>query len=141
MRAFLARLLRRLTSTTLSAQLAGMLIGGILFLHGVATFTVQLVEERQAARSALLEQANSLALSLQLLHSEPFQYKRSLLERLERLDVVHLSLNDAPNPARQAGTNAPCICVTACPKPEQHQTRLDTPKMLTRSTPCLGPKH
>lgn len=56
MRAFLARLLRSLTSTTLSAQLAGMLIGGILFLHGVATFTVQLVEERQAARSALLEQ-------------------------------------------------------------------------------------
>ena len=53
MRAFLARLLRSLTSTTLSAQLAGMLIGGILFLHGVATFTVQLVEERQAARSAL----------------------------------------------------------------------------------------
>lgn len=49
MRAFLARLLRSLTSTTLSAQLAGMLIGGILFLHGVATFTVQLVEERQAA--------------------------------------------------------------------------------------------
>lgn len=88
MRAFLARLLRSLTSTTLSAQLAGMLIGGILFLHGVATFTVQLVEERQAARSALLEQANSLALSLQLLHSEPFEYKRSLLERLERLDVV-----------------------------------------------------
>ena len=39
MRAFLARLLRSLTSTTLSAQLAGMLIGGILFLHGVATFT------------------------------------------------------------------------------------------------------
>ena len=54
MRAVLARLLRSLTSTTLSAQLAGMLIGGILFLHGVATFTVQLVEERQAARSALL---------------------------------------------------------------------------------------
>lgn len=51
MRAVLARLLRSLTSTTLSAQLAGMLIGGILFLHGVATFTVQLVEERQAARS------------------------------------------------------------------------------------------
>ena len=59
MRAFLARLLRSLTSTTLSAQLAGMLIGGILFLHGVATFTVQLVEERQAARSALLEQATA----------------------------------------------------------------------------------
>ena len=51
MRAFLARLLRSLTSTTLSAQLAGMLIGGILFLHGVATFTVQLVEERQASSS------------------------------------------------------------------------------------------
>lgn len=61
MRALLARLLRSLTSTTLSAQLAGMLIGGILCLHGVATFTVQLVEERQTARSALLEQANSLA--------------------------------------------------------------------------------
>lgn len=102
MRAFFARLLRGLTPTTLSAQLAGMLIGGILLLHGVATFTIQLVEERQAARSALLEQANSLALSLQLLHSEPFEYKRSLLERLERLDVVHLSLSDAPNPARQA---------------------------------------
>ena len=29
MRALLARLLRSLTSTTLSAQLAGMLIGGI----------------------------------------------------------------------------------------------------------------
>ena len=40
MRALLARLLRSLTSTTLSAQLAGMLIGGILCLHGVATFTV-----------------------------------------------------------------------------------------------------
>lgn len=102
MPAFLARLLRSLTPTTLSAQLAGMLIGGILLLHGVATVTVQRVEERQAARSALLEQANSLALSLQLLHSEPFEYKRSLLERLERLDVVHLSLGDAPNPARQA---------------------------------------
>ena len=102
MRALFARLLRGLTPTTLSAQLAGMLIGGILLLHGVATFTIQLVEERQAARSALLEQANSLALSLQLLHSEPFEYKRSLLERLERLDVFHLSLSDAPNPARQA---------------------------------------
>lgn len=40
MPAFLARLLRRLTPTTLSAQLAGMLIGGILLLHGVATVTV-----------------------------------------------------------------------------------------------------
>lgn len=59
MPAFLARLLRSLTPTTLSAQLAGMLIGGILLLHGVATVTVQRVEERQAARSALLEQATA----------------------------------------------------------------------------------
>ncbi|WP_300718892.1 ATP-binding protein [uncultured Desulfovibrio sp.] len=102
MRAFFARLLRKLTPATLSAQLAVTLIGGIILLHAVATFTVQLLEERQAARSALLEQANSLALSLQLLHAEPFEYKRSLLERLERLDVVHLSLGDTPDPARQA---------------------------------------
>lgn len=102
MKALLARLLRGLIPTTLSAQLAGILIGGVILLHAVSTISVQLAEERQAARSALLEQANSLALSLQLLHSEPFEYKRSLLERLERLDVVHLSLSDAPNPGHQA---------------------------------------
>lgn len=132
MRAFLARLLRSLTSTTLSAQLAGMLIGGILFLHGVATFTVQLVEERQAARSALLEQANSLALSLQLLHSEPFEYKRSLLERLERLDVVHLSLSDAPNPARQARDERALYLRDRLRKNlNSIETDLDTREMLT----------
>lgn len=102
MKALLARLLRGLIPTTLSAQLAGILIGGVILLHAVSTISVQLAEERQAARSALLEQANSLALSLQLLHSEPFEYKRSLLERLERLDVVHLSLSDTPNPGHQA---------------------------------------
>ena len=132
MRAFLARLLRSLTSTTLSAQLAGMLIGGILFLHGVATFTVQLVEERQTARSALLEQANSLALSLQLLHSEPFEYKRSLLERLERLDVVHLSLSDAPNPARQARDERALYLRDRLRKNlNSIETDLDTREMLT----------
>lgn len=132
MRAVLARLLRSLTSTTLSAQLAGMLIGGILFLHGVATFTVQLVEERQAARSALLEQANSLALSLQLLHSEPFEYKRSLLERLERLDVVHLSLSDAPNPARQARDERALYLRDRLRKNlNSIETDLDTREMLT----------
>lgn len=132
MRAFLARLLRSLTSTTLSAQLAGMLIGGILFLHGVATFTVQLVEERQTARSALLEQANSLALSLQLLHSEPFEYKRSLLERLERLDVVHLSLSDAPNPARQAQDERALYLRDRLRKNlNSIETDLDTREMLT----------
>ena len=132
MRALLARLLRSLTSTTLSAQLAGMLIGGILFLHGVATFTVQLVEERQAARSALLEQANSLALSLQLLHSEPFEYKRSLLERLERLDVVHLSLSDAPNPARQARDERALYLRDRLRKNlNSIETDLDTREMLT----------
>ena len=132
MRAFLARLLHSLTSTTLSAQLAGMLIGGILFLHGVATFTVQLVEERQAARSALLEQANSLALSLQLLHSEPFEYKRSLLERLERLDVVHLSLSDAPNPARQARDERALYLRDRLRKNlNSIETDLDTREMLT----------
>lgn len=132
MRAFLARLLRSLTSTTLSAQLAGMLLGGILFLHGVATFTVQLVEERQAARSALLEQANSLALSLQLLHSEPFEYKRSLLERLERLDVVHLSLSDAPNPARQARDERALYLRDRLRKNlNSIETDLDTREMLT----------
>ena len=132
MRAFLARLLRSLTSTTLSAQLAGMLIGGILFLHGVATFTVQLVEEQQAARSALLEQANSLALSLQLLHSEPFEYKRSLLERLERLDVVHLSLSDAPNPARQARDERALYLRDRLRKNlNSIETDLDTREMLT----------
>lgn len=102
MKALLARLLRGLRPTTLSAQLAGILIGGVILLHAVSTFSIQLAEERQAARSALLEQANSLALSLQLLHSEPFEYKRSLLERLERLDVVHLSLSETPNPGHQA---------------------------------------
>ena len=132
MRALLARLLRSLSSTTLSAQLAGMLIGGILFLHGVATFTVQLVEERQAARSALLEQANSLALSLQLLHSEPFEYKRSLLERLERLDVVHLSLSDAPNPARQAQDERALYLRDRLRKNlNSIETDLDTREMLT----------
>lgn len=132
MRALLARLLRSLTSTTLSAQLAGMLIGGILCLHGVATFTVQLVEERQAARSALLEQANSLALSLQLLHSEPFEYKRSLLERLERLDVVHLSLSDAPNPARQAQDERALYLRDRLRKNlNSIETDLDTREMLT----------
>lgn len=132
MRALLARLLRSLTSTTLSAQLAGMLIGGILCLHGVATFTVQLVEERQTARSALLEQANSLALSLQLLHSEPFEYKRSLLERLERLDVVHLSLSDAPNPARQAQDERALYLRDRLRKNlNSIETDLDTREMLT----------
>ena len=132
MPAFLARLLRRLTPTTLSAQLAGMLIGGILLLHGVATVTVQRVEERQAARSALLEQANSLALSLQLLHSEPFEYKRSLLERLERLDVVHLSLGDAPNPARQAQDERALYLRDRLRKNlNSIETDLDTREMLT----------
>lgn len=132
MRALLARLLRSLTSTTLSAQLAGMLIGGILCLHGVATFTVQLVEERQTARSALLEQANSLALSLQLQHSEPFEYKRSLLERLERLDVVHLSLSDAPNPARQAQDERALYLRDRLRKNlNSIETDLDTREMLT----------
>lgn len=132
MRALLARLLRSLTSTTLSAQLAGMLIGGILCLHGVATFTVQLVEERQTARSALLEQANSLALSLQLLHSEPFEYKRSLLERLERLDVVHLSLSDAPNPVRQARDERALYLRDRLRKNlNSIETDLDTREMLT----------
>lgn len=132
MPAFLARLLRSLTPTTLSAQLAGMLIGGILLLHGVATVTVQRVEERQAARSALLEQANSLALSLQLLHSEPFEYKRSLLERLERLDVVHLSLGDAPNPARQAQDERALYLRDRLRKNlNSIETDLDTREMLT----------
>lgn len=127
MPAFLARLLRSLTPTTLSAQLAGMLIGGILLLHGVATVTVQRVEERQAARSALLEQANSLALSLQLLHSEPFEYKRSLLERLERLD-----LGDAPNPARQAQDERALYLRDRLRKNlNSIETDLDTREMLT----------
>lgn len=91
MRAFLARLLRSLTSTTLSAQLAGMLIGGILFLHGVATFTVQLVEERGSGPLRPAGTGQQPGPLPPALHSEPFEYKRSLLERLERLDVVHLS--------------------------------------------------
>lgn len=80
----------------------------------------------------LLEQANSLALSLQLLHSEPFEYKRSLLERLERLDVVHLSLGDAPNPARQAQDERALYLRDRLRKNlNSIETDLDTREMLT----------
>ena len=95
-------------------------------------------EEEMAPRaadviSALLEQANSLALSLQLLHSEPFEYKRSLLERLERLDVVHLSLGDAPNPARQAQDERALYLRDRLRKNlNSIETDLDTREMLDR---------
>ena len=88
--------------------------------------------QRVLSRDELLEQANSLALSLQLLHSEPFEYKRSLLERLERLDVVHLSLSDAPNPARQARDERALYLRDRLRKNlNSIETDLDTREMLT----------
>lgn len=68
----------------------------------------------------------------QLIHSEPFEYKRSLLERLERLDVVHLSLGDAPNPARQAQDERALYLRDRLRKNlNSIETDLDTREMLT----------
>lgn len=108
MPAFLARLLRSLTPTTLSAQLAGMLIGGILLLHGVATVTVQRVEERQdMGQDVMLEghcrqpwtvRPNSLRRCLSNLLDNALRYSaRVRIRLLEKADVLQIDvLDDGP---------------------------------------------
>lgn len=69
----------------LFGRLAVLLTSAFVLLNVVTFVTIRVLEERQAARNALSDQAGSLALTLRLLdHAEREGGRVSLLSRLER---------------------------------------------------------
>lgn len=94
--------LGRLLPASLFGRLAVLLTAAFVFLNAVTFITIRVVEERQAARNALSDQAASLALTLRLLdHADREGGRASLMGRLERLEALSIRQATAPDPSFQ----------------------------------------
>lgn len=86
----------------LFGRLAVLLTSAFVLLNVVTFVTIRVLEERQAARNALSDQAGSLALTLRLLdHAEREGGRVSLLSRLERLEALSIRETAGPDPSAQ----------------------------------------
>lgn len=92
----------RLLPASLFGRLAVLLTSAFVFLNAATFVTIRVLEERQAARSALSDQAGSLALTLRLLdHADLEGGRASLVDRLERLEALSIRQTTRPDPPAQ----------------------------------------
>lgn len=91
-----------LLPASLFGRLAVLLTSAFVLLNAVTFVTIRVLEEREAARNALADQAGTLALTLRLLdHADREGGRASLMGRLERLEALSIRQTVAPDPRAQ----------------------------------------